>query len=152
MDSTVYNIRMKGRFVIQENQAKRPYFELRFEIGATVRSWVIPKGPSMNPNDNRLAIATTGNHGSGKIRIWDKGDFDAAIDVERFLEKGWLVFNLRGHRLKGQFMLERWSGNYFNWSLYKLRDEYADVDFDLEAVRELGHIPEPLPLFEGLTC
>jgi len=106
----------------------------------------------MNPNDNRLAIATTGNHGSGRIRIWDKGDFDAPIDVERFLEKGWLVFNLRGHRLKGQFMLERWSGNYFNWSLYKLRDEYADVDFELEAVRELGHIPERLPLFEGLTC
>jgi bifunctional non-homologous end joining protein LigD len=138
--------------MIREHHARRLHFELRMEIGGIVRSWIIPNGPSMNPNDKRLAIATIENYGSGKIPIWDKGELEVTLDVERFLEKGWLVFTLRGRKLRGQFMLERWSSNYFNWSLYKLTDEYADVDFELEPVRETNYIPEHLPLFEGLMC
>jgi bifunctional non-homologous end joining protein LigD len=157
---------MRGRFVIQEHHSKRLHFDLRLEINGIAKSWAVPKGPSMNPKDRRLALAVpdhslksmsfegtrrAGLYGAGEVATWDRGEYETALDPQRSLDKGWLVFTLNGRKLKGQFMLERWTTNYFNWSLYKLTDEFADPNFKLKKVLKPRAFPGFAPLFEGLA-
>jgi bifunctional non-homologous end joining protein LigD len=162
----MYNMSMKGRFVIREHHSTRLHFDLRLEVNGIAKSWAVPKGPSMNPADRRLAVAVpdhslrsmsvegtrqTGLYGAAEVVTWDQGEYEAVLDAQRSLEKGWLVFTLHGRKLKGQFMLERRTTNYYNWSLYKLADEYADPDFQLEKILKPRMFLGFAPLFEGLS-
>ncbi len=135
---------MSLRFVVQEHEATRLHYDFRLEIEGVLRSWAIPKGPSLNPADKRLAVAVEdhvlehadyegiipqGSYGSGPVVIWDEGTFD-------LLEKGddKLSFQLKGKKLKGDFALVRLkksrSGN--DWLLMKKKDAHAVADWKLK--------------------
>jgi bifunctional non-homologous end joining protein LigD len=130
---------MRLRFVVHEHHASHLHYDFRLEMEGVLRSWAIPKGPSMNPADKRLAVAVDdhpldyidfegtipeGEYGAGVVKIWDSGTY-------RLLEekKDKIVFFLEGKNLKGNFALIRLKkgakGN--EWLLIKERDEYAHL-------------------------
>ncbi len=140
---------MRKRFVIHEHHASRLHFDLRLEIAGVLKSWAVPKGVSMNPNEKRLAVAVPdhslsyigfegtlaeGTYGAGEVRIWDKGEFGFSGDAETQLEKGKLVFTFYGEKLKGEFSLVRFWNHEKNWLIIKAKDEFADENFKLETV------------------
>ena len=142
---------MRKRFVIHEHHASRLHFDLRLEIGGVLKSWAVPKGVSMNPQDKRLAVAVPdhalayigfegtlaeGTYGAGRVAIWDKGEFEAADDAESALRKGKLIFTFDGAKLKGEFTLVKFWNHEKNWLVIKSRDEFADQNFKLETVLE----------------
>ncbi len=156
------------KFVVQEHHASRLHFDFRLEIGGVLKSWAVPKGPSMNPSDKRLAVLVEdhplvyggwegvipgGHYGAGPVVIWDKGTFeprDPAVP-EQGIENGKLSFILNGQRLKGVFALVKFKrpgmkGN--EWLLMKRPDEDADPSFKLDtaltpAKRESLVLQEP---------
>jgi bifunctional non-homologous end joining protein LigD len=141
------------RFVVQEHRATRLHYDFRLEISGALKSWAVPKGPSMNPADKRLAIMVPdheleyidfegiipeGSYGAGPVVVWDAGEF-APLDTEdpsAALEEGRLSFELRGKKLKGSFALARMKGlprsTGKEWLLMKKKDAYAIPDFRLE--------------------
>ena len=125
---------MRKRFVIHEHHATRLHFDLRLEIGGTLKSWAVPKGVSMNPNEKRLAVhvpdhslgyidfegtLSEGNYGAGRVAIWDKGEFEAE-NASEALQKGKLVFTFYGAKLKGEFTLLKWWNHEKNWLIIKI--------------------------------
>lgn len=133
-------------FVIHEHHAKRLHFDLRLEIDGVLKSWAVPKGPSMNPKDKRLAIMVEdhlleyatfegtipeGMYGAGEVVVWDKGEFDI---IDGDLRKGKLHIIFHGKKLKGEFTLARMSGKDKEWLLIKKADKYADYKFVLKTV------------------
>jgi bifunctional non-homologous end joining protein LigD len=133
-------------FVIHEHHAKQLHFDLRLEINKVLKSWAVPKGPSMNPGEKRLAIMVEdhafeyasfegeipdGTYGSGTVVIWDKGRFDIQGGS---LKQGKLDIYFRGEKLKGGFALIRISGKEKEWLLLKKRDEFADYSFVLKTI------------------
>ena len=131
-------------FVIHEHHAKQLHFDLRLEMDTVLKSWAVPKGPSMNPGEKRLAIMVEdhaleyasfegviplGMYGAGEVAIWDKGRFDIQGGS---LEQGKLDIFFRGRKLKGGFTLVRLSRKEKEWLLMKKRDEYADYSFTLK--------------------
>lgn len=139
---------MKSRpsFVIHEHHAKRLHFDLRLEIEGVLKSWAIPKGPSMNPKGKRLAIMVEdhpleygnfegvipeGMYGAGTVVIWDKGRFEIK---DGSLQRGRLTIIFYGKKLKGSFALAKMSGKDKEWLLIKKADEYADYGFELKTV------------------
>lgn len=142
---------MRKRFVIHEHHARRLHFDLRLEIGGVLKSWAVPKGVSMNPQDKRLAIAVPdhslgyigfegtlaeGTYGAGEVRIWDKGMFEAVGDASERLRKGKLVLKFFGEKLCGEFMIVKLSGQEKNWLIIKSKDEFADPNWKLKMVLE----------------
>lgn len=134
------------RFVVHEHHASRLHFDLRLELGGALKSWAVPKGPSMNPADKHLAVMVEdhpleyisfrgeiaeGNYGAGQVAIWDSGTYNI---VENELDKGKLEFELEGVKLKGRFHLIRLKGKQKDWLLIKDNDEFADQDWKLEQV------------------
>ena len=134
------------RFVVNEHHATRLHFDFRLEVGGVLKSWAIPKGPSMNPSDKRLAVMVEdhpldygdfegiipdGQYGAGPVLIWDSGEFTPEGDPEAALKKGKLTFFLEGAKLKGNFFLVlmrgRGSGN--DWLLIKGKDSFAKDDW-----------------------
>lgn len=140
-------------FVIQRHKATRLHYDLRLEIDGVMKSWAVPKGPSMNPGDKRLAmkvedhpmsynsfegIIPEGNYGAGIVEIWDKGTYsdpdnlprsDAEKKLKAGLRAGNLKFTLHGKKVKGEFALVRLkSGEENAWLLIKHRDEFATDD------------------------
>ncbi len=128
---------MRKRFVIHEHHASRLHFDLRLEIGGTLKSWAVPKGVSMNPQDKRLAVAVPdhsisyinfegtlaeGTYGAGEVRIWDKGEFEAQENASEQLEKGKLVFTFYGAKLKGEFTLVKMWNQEKNWLISLVRE------------------------------
>ncbi len=127
-------------FVVQEHHARSHHFDLRLELDGVLKSWAVPKGPSLDPAVKRLAVQVedhpieyatfqgiipAGNYGAGKVEIWDAGTWEPAKpdeDPRQALEKGRLGFRLSGTKLKGGFMLARMAGGK-NWLLRKSRDE-----------------------------
>lgn len=140
---------MRKRFVIHEHHASRLHFDLRLEIGGTLKSWAVPKGVSMNPSEKRLAVAVPdhsvsyigfegtlaeGSYGAGRVAIWDKGEFETDDDAEARLEKGKLIFTFYGAKLKGEFTLVKFWNHEKNWLIIKSKDEFANIGWKLETV------------------
>ncbi|WP_300437732.1 DNA ligase D [Christiangramia sp.] len=148
----------KQRFVIQRHQASRLHYDLRLEIGGVLKSWAVPKGPSMNPKDKRLAIQTEdhpikyltfqgsipkGNYGAGEMQIWDEGTFQSATskDFSKQFHAGNLKIKFFGKKLKGEFALVRTNrGEKKNqWLLIKKKDESStEFDYDAEELIEIA--------------
>lgn len=142
-----------GAFVIQEHQATAHHYDLRLEVEGVMRSWAVPKGPSMDPAVKRMAIGVPdhsiehndfeGETDGGWVRIWDRGTYEQGGRVAwpEALERGHAVFVLHGERLAGGFALQRTrQGRKPQWLLIKRRDEAArpgsDVVAEAEADRE----------------
>jgi bifunctional non-homologous end joining protein LigD len=145
-----------NRFVVQEHHARRLHFDLRLEVGGVMKSWAVPKGPSLNPADKRLAIQTedhpleyrtfegvipAGQYGAGVMKIWDAGTFEAegAMPAAAQIERGELKFILHGRKLRGSFVLVKLHGSRGDkneWLLIKHKDEAADPNWTLEQVVE----------------
>jgi bifunctional non-homologous end joining protein LigD len=138
---------MKARriFVVQEHHATRLHWDFRLEIDGVLKSWAVPKGPSLDPALRRLAIQVPdhdleyaayegiipeGAYGAGPVLIWDKGTFETVDDEEpaAALAKGNLKFELRGRLLKGAFALVKLRGPSREraWLLIKKEDRYAE--------------------------
>jgi bifunctional non-homologous end joining protein LigD len=134
------------RFVVHEHKATRLHYDFRLEIGGVLKSWAIPKGPSLNPADKRLAIMVPdhtldyidfegiipeGSYGAGPVVVWDTGEFipPETDDSESALKAGKLSFELKGKKLRGVFALARMNGlpkgTGKEWLLMKKKDEYA---------------------------
>jgi bifunctional non-homologous end joining protein LigD len=138
-------------FVIQKHHATRLHYDFRLELGGVLKSWAVPKGPSMNPDDKRLAVMVEdhpldyatfegiipkGNYGGGTVMVWDRGVYTPIAFVDRKkaeavlsaqLEKGHLTFMMLGEKLKGEFALVKTQGKEDNaWLLIKAGDEYAE--------------------------
>ncbi len=133
-------------FVVHEHHASHLHFDFRLEYGGVLKSWAVPKGPSMNPNDKRLAIMVEdhaleygdfegeipeGFYGAGKVYIWDKGQYQT---IKGSPEEGQWEINLSGEKIKGKFVLLRLKGKEKEWLLIKKKDEYADYNFKLKLV------------------
>jgi len=138
------------RFVVQEHHASRLHYDFRLEMEGILKSWAVPKGPSMNPADKRLAVMTEdhpldyadyegiipeGSYGAGPVAIWDWGTY-RPLEGDPFeqLKKGKLNFELQGKRLKGGFTLTilKGRGTGKEWLLIKKRDRDADPTWRLE--------------------
>ena len=160
-------IRKKLSFVIQEHHATRLHFDFRLEMEGVLRSWAVPKGPSMNPKDKRLAMMVEdhpleygsfqgtipeGNYGAGEVRIWDKGHYTPLGDdsPEKQVRNEKIIFTLHGKKLKGEFHLFRMKGSREEnaWLLFKAKDKYADPKWKMEQILSYGSRREKP---EGLT-
>jgi DNA ligase D-like protein (predicted 3'-phosphoesterase) len=146
-----------GAFVVQEHEASTHHFDLRLEVGGLMRSWAVPKGPSLDPATKRLAvevedhaIAHNGFEGittGGGVVVWDRGSYEQGGRVAwpEALERGHAVFVLHGEKLSGGFALQRTRpGPKPQWLLIKRRDEHARAGSDVLAER-------PESVLSGLT-
>lgn len=140
-----------GTFVVHEHLASHHHWDLRLEIGGVLKSWALPRGPSMNPAEKRLAVMVEDHpleyadyegiipegYGAGPVAVWDRGSFVVEGDAspEAGLASGKLRLHLRGRRLKGTFALIRLArGGGKNWLFMKVRDPYADDRWTLSSV------------------
>jgi DNA ligase D-like protein (predicted 3'-phosphoesterase) len=136
-----------GAFVVQEHAATAHHFDLRLEVDGVMRSWAVPKGPSLDPAAKRLAVEVEdhslghndfeGTLGDGGVIIWDRGTYEQGGRVAwpQALERGHAVFVLHGQKLRGGFALQRTRGGAkAQWLLIKRRDEHARAASDV--VRE----------------
>lgn|ERR1700741_1902903 len=144
------NSKSELSFVVQRHKASHLHYDFRLEIGGVLKSWAVPKGPSLNPADKRLAmmvedhpydykdftgIIPEGNYGAGIVEIWDKGKFSDIDNSEKKaaekalkagLKAGNLKFRLFGKKLKGEFALVKLKSDKENtWLLIKHKDKYA---------------------------
>lgn len=132
------------KFVAQHHMARRDHFDFRLEWDGALLSWAVPKGPSYNPRDKRLAVQVEdhpleyrnfeglipkGEYGGGVVMIWDEGTWEPQTDATEGLSKGVLKFVLNGTRLKGKWALVRMKSkegdNKDNWLLLKEKDGYG---------------------------
>ncbi len=127
-----------GAFVVQEHQATSHHYDLRLEVDGAMRSWAVPKEPSMDPAVKRLAVQVEdheiahndfeGQLGEGQVTIWDRGHYEQGgrVPWPEALERGHAVFVLHGEKLRGGFALQRTRGGEKpQWLLIKRRDEQA---------------------------
>jgi DNA ligase D-like protein (predicted 3'-phosphoesterase) len=127
-----------GVFVVQEHQARAHHYDLRLEVDGAMRSWAVPKEPSMDPAVKRLAIEVEdhalshndfeGELDGGWVKTWDRGTYEQGgrVPWPEALARGHAVFVLHGERLKGGFALQRTrGGGKPQWLLIKRRDEFA---------------------------
>ncbi|HEY6107523.1 MAG TPA: DNA ligase D, partial [Gemmatimonadales bacterium] len=133
------------RFVVHQHAATRLHFDLRLEMEGVLRSWAVPRGPSNNPADKRLAvhvedhpieygefegIIPEGNYGAGAVIVWDRGLWVPLEDPVAGMEKGKLLFELRGYKLKGVWTLVKIKKGVKEWLLIKERDGYVSTNGD----------------------
>jgi bifunctional non-homologous end joining protein LigD len=138
-------------FVIQKHAATRLHYDLRLEVDGVLKSWAVPKGPSLNPGDKRLAIQVEdhpfeyrkfegsipkGQYGGGEVIIWDEGAYkpEGHLGAREQLARGELKFQLHGKKLRGSFVLVRLRKEHSKneWLLIKHRDSFADANWDAE--------------------
>ncbi|MCB5186757.1 DNA ligase D [Methylobacillus caricis] len=133
-------------FYIQKHDARRLHYDFRLELQGTLKSWAVPKGPSLDPNDKRLAVEVEdhpveygtfegdipkGQYGAGHVMLWDKGTWEAIGDPVEGYRQGALKFRLNGVKLRGKWALVRMKAkpgekdNQPNWLLIKEKDEEA---------------------------
>ncbi len=157
-----------GRFVVQQHAARRVHFDLRLELEGTLRSWAVPRGPSLDPEVKRLAVATedhpleyadfeglipAGNYGAGAMIVWDSGRWIPLEDPAAGIENGKLLFELRGYKLRGVWTLFRTGGRRqtadgSQWLLMKKPDAAARPRQD--GGDSADHLP-PESVLSGLT-
>jgi DNA ligase D-like protein (predicted 3'-phosphoesterase) len=133
-----------GVFVVQEHQATAHHYDLRLEVDGVMRSWAVPKGPSLDPAAKRLAVQVE-DHGMGhntfeghSVIIWDRGTYEQGGRVAwpEALDRGHAVFVLHGEKLRGGFALQRTrAGAKPQWLLIKRRDEEARPGSDIVGER-----------------
>jgi DNA ligase D-like protein (predicted 3'-phosphoesterase) len=150
-------------FVVQKHAATSLHYDFRLEVDGAMRSWAVPKGPSTDPAQRRLAMAVEDHpmswnefegvigpgYGAGTVIVWDQGEYRNTTEGKSMAEAlgdGYARFVLEGHKLRGEWSLRRMSGagNEKSWLLSKRRDEHADPDRD--PVRD-----EPESVVSGLT-
>jgi bifunctional non-homologous end joining protein LigD len=156
------------RFVVHEHHATRLHYDFRLEISGVLKSWAIPKGPSMNASDKRLAVMVEdhpleygdfvgiipqGQYGAGPVLIWDSGEFQTEGDPEVALTKGKLTFSLKGKKLKGSFalVLMKGRGTGKDWLLIKGKDAYATEGWQIQeelTPAKKRKLTEKIPPFE----
>src|SRR5215467_1828458 len=144
-------------FVVHKHAATRLHFDLRLEMAGVLRSWAVPKGPSYDMNDKRLAVRVedhpleygdfegiipSGNYGAGGIIVWDRGEWVPLEDWREGLEKGKLLFELKGYKLHGTWTLVKIKKSEKDWLLIKERDAY---------VRQPGDVFPEQSVLSGLT-
>jgi len=135
-----------GVFVVQEHQATAHHFDLRLEVDGAMRSWAVPKGPSMDPAVKRLAIEVEdhslsyndfeGEIDGGRVIVWDRGGYEQGgrVPWPEALERGHAVFVLHGEKLAGGFALQRTGGGGKpQWLLIKRKDDLARPGSDVVA-------------------
>ena len=130
-------------FVVYEHHSKRLHYDFRLELEGVLKSWAVPKGPSMSPRDRRLAVMVedhpleygdfegiipAGCYGAGPVIIWDSGNY---THVKGDQEKGHLEFILEGGKLKGAFVLTKLKGKEKDWLMIKKNDEFAEEGFTI---------------------
>lgn len=146
--------RKKLQFVVQKHAATSLHYDFRLEMEGVLKSWAVPKGPSMNPGDKRLAMLVedhpfdyrdfegnipAGNYGAGTVIVWDRGTYETVEEAKgktaqesalmKGFKKGSFKFRLNGEKLKGEFALVRTPARAENaWLLIKHRDEFASTD------------------------
>ncbi|MBV9087331.1 MAG: ATP-dependent DNA ligase, partial [Acidobacteriaceae bacterium] len=140
------------RFVVQKHRASHLHYDFRLEMEGVLKSWAVPKGPSLDPADKRLAmqvedhpvsyfdfegIIPPGNYGAGTVMVWDVGTWKPVGNASEMLKKGDLKFELDGQKLKGSFVLahmrsRRPGSKGTEWLLIKHRDEYVQPGFDID--------------------
>jgi bifunctional non-homologous end joining protein LigD len=137
------------RFVVQRHDASHLHYDFRLELGGVLKSWAVPKGPSLNPSQKRLAVMVEdhpvdyisfkgiipkGNYGAGKVQIWDNGTFipvdekhEPITEAKALtnIKKGEIKFLLKGKKLKGEFVLVRLKNDEKNWLMIKHKDDYS---------------------------
>jgi len=139
-------------FVIQKHDASHLHYDFRIEIDGTLKSWSVPKGPSTDPHEKRLAVPTEdhpleyadfegvipeGNYGAGTVMIWDKGTFEnlkvddkgKPMSIKKSFAEGTIEIFLKGKKLKGGYALIKMKSGKMegNWLLIKMDDEKADA-------------------------
>ncbi|GAB5375773.1 MAG: DNA ligase D [Acuticoccus sp.] len=158
-----------NRFVVHKHHATADHYDLRLEHGGVLKSWAVPRGPSLDPGEKRLAVETEdhpvdyldfegvipdGAYGAGPMIVWDTGVWAPMEDVETSLARGAFKFRLAGEKLKGGFMLARLKGKpgetKANWLFFKERDAGADPGTDIlltrpESVKSGRRIEELMP-------
>ena len=142
---------LKKRFVIQKHAATRLHYDLRLEVDGVMKSWAVPKGPSLNPGDKRLAVHVEdhpleyrkfegvipkGQYGGGEVIIWDQGTYELEghLDADAQMARGDLKFILHGKKVRGSFVLVqiKSSKEKKEWLLIKHRDEFIDPLWNAE--------------------
>jgi len=132
--------RFAARFVVQKHAARRLHYDFRLELDGVLKSWAVPKGPSSDPAEKRLAVEVedhpveyadfegvipAGNYGAGPVIVWDRGAWTPLADPAAGLARGKLLFRLEGHKLHGEWTLFRLK-EAKQWMLVKHRDGFAD--------------------------
>ena len=149
------------RFFIQKHRGRNLHYDFRLEIGRVLKSWAIPKGPSLNPADKRMAILVAdhpieygpfegvippGNYGAGPVLLWDSGEYEFVpeprtkkekppANIEEAFRNGALKFILHGQKCKGRWGLIRIKGKGDPWLLVKDNDDFADREIELVDAR-----------------
>lgn len=139
-------------FTVQKHAASHLHYDFRLEMGGVLKSWAIPKGPSLDPSIKRLAVLVDdheleyadfegvieeGSYGAGPVLVWDMGDYGyipaskGVDDPIASVMAGKIEFILYGHKLKGRFVLLRLKGQEKNWLLIKAKDEFAAPNRDI---------------------
>ncbi len=140
-----------SRFFIQRHHASRLHYDFRLEIDGTLKSWAIPKGPTLDPAPKRLAAMVedhpidygdfegnipAGNYGGGSVMLWDRGTFELIGDADALkqIARGDLKFRLAGEKLNGEFaiVLMKGRGKGNEWLLLKKKDQFARPGWDVE--------------------
>lgn len=144
-------------FVIQRHAASRLHYDFRLEMEGVLKSWAVPKGPSLDPKDKRLAMMVEdhpydykdfegnipeGNYGAGQVEVWDSGTYEPLEENSKLsdekellkeLHAGSLKFILHGKKLKGEFTLVKMKNTDDNsWLLIKHKDEFAESPYNAE--------------------
>jgi DNA ligase D-like protein (predicted 3'-phosphoesterase) len=141
----------KPRFVVQQHDASTEHYDFRLEADGVLKSWAVPKGPSLDPQDHRLAVATedlplgyasfegvipAGEYGAGRVIVWDCGYYvnrshdprGGPVDTLAAIDRGHISVELHGKKLRGGFALTRMPGRGRDrWLLVKTADEFADA-------------------------
>jgi bifunctional non-homologous end joining protein LigD len=141
----------ENTFVVQKHAARRLHYDFRLAIEGTLKSWAVPKGPSLNPTDKRLAVQTEdhpleyanfegnipeGNYGAGTVMVWDRGTFqvEGKVDANEQLRRGEIKFGLNGEKLRGSFVIVKLknSQKQNEWLMIKHKDSSADLNWNID--------------------
>jgi bifunctional non-homologous end joining protein LigD len=148
---TEVSTRTENTFVVQKHAARRLHYDFRLAIEGTLKSWAVPKGPSLNANDKRLAVRTEdhpmdyanfegnipeGSYGAGTVMVWDRGTFqvEGKTEATKQLESGEIKFSLNGEKLRGSFVIVKLKNSQKGneWLMIKHKDAAVDPHWNID--------------------